>query len=427
MIVRPATDYRRIGLGLLLLAAAAPYRYYGSFPLVASVSVLDAALFLAGIGLLARRVVLGRIELGDHRLFGLLCVLPVLSLTSLLWTVDTVETVREVLSYGECVLAYAYVVQQTSGVRPERIIAWTRRFTYALLLPCFFLLLHVPGFAPQAPGIKHSAGDYLSFFSRLSHPFIGRSNNLATILLMLVVVLVYWAVTRHDVATYVAAAVATIALVLTFSRGALLALVIAALVWLVRRTPGGSTARRRLATTVRSVLAAAVAAGWAFYVLNPDTREFIVGRLSLSNLFLRESRLSHGFDWLANRPLLGYGAGTLPGNDAAIAGGVHNTFLQQLLAYGVVLGVVGVIALLEVTRYFLGGRASGLRRAIGVGMVALLIDFSVEASFEGQALRVIVYVLIGMAAGLLRATEAAVPSAVSGPSRTAAKAAVPSA
>jgi hypothetical protein len=398
--------HRRVGLGLLLLAAAAPYRYYGSFPLVASVSVLDAALLLGAFGLLARRAMLGPIEIGDRRLFALVCVLPVLSLVSTLWTADLTATIRETLSYGEGVLAYVYVIQQTQGMPAAVIMRWIRRFLYVMLIPPVLMLTHVPGFMPQDPGIKTSSGDYLSYFSRLSHPFIGRSNNMATVLLPIVVVLVYWAVTRHDTSTYVASAIATIALALTVSRGAILALLIAALVlFLRRRGEHTQRAHRRLTVMISSVGLAVVLAAWSFYVINPDTHLLISGRLSLSNVFLRESRLSIGFTRLAERPLLGYGAGTLPGNDPAIAGGVHNTYLQQLLAYGVVLGLIGVASLIESVRYFLRGPSIGLRRAIGLALLAALLNFAVESSFEGQALRVIIYLVIGLLVGLLRASE----------------------
>lgn len=397
--------YRRIGLWLVLLAAAAPYRYYGSFPLVASISVLDVALLLAALSMLARQAMVGPGGGADRRLVGLVAVLPVLSLASLVWTVDPSATTRETLSYAEGLLAFSYAVQQTHGVPADTIVSWLRRFTYLLLVPPILLLLHVPGFGPQEPGLKHSAGDYLSYFSRLSHPFIGRSNNLAAVLLMVVVVLVYWAVTRHDARTYAAAVVAVIAIGLTASRGAYLALLSVGIVHLVVRGRRRGPANRRLTTTVGGTAVLVAGAGWLFYLLNPDTRLYIAGRLSLSNVLLRESRLSDGFARLAEHPLLGYGAGTLPGNNAGIAGGVHNTFLQQLLAYGVVFGVIAVLSLFELTRYFLGGGASGLRRAIGLTLVAALVDFEVESSFEGAVLRVVVYLMLGMLVGLLYATE----------------------
>ena len=45
-MARPQAPYRRIALGVLLLAAAAPYRYYGSFPLVASLSPVARGLLV---------------------------------------------------------------------------------------------------------------------------------------------------------------------------------------------------------------------------------------------------------------------------------------------------------------------------------------------------------------------------------------------
>jgi O-antigen ligase len=397
--------YRRVGLCAVLLAAVAPYRVYGSFPLVESVSVLDAALLLAALGMVARHAVVGPTPGPDRRLVGLLAVLPALSVASLLWTDDLAATGRECLSYAEALLAFWYAVQQTRGVPAEVLVTWLRRLTYVLLVPPFLMLAHVPGFGPQEPGLKHSSGNYLSYFSRLSHPFLGRSNNLATVLLLLVVVLVYWAVTRHDRRTYVAAVVAVVAIGLTGSRGALLALLAVAAVHLVLRDRARRVANRRLLATVLGTAVVVAAAGWAFYLLNPDTRLYISGRLSLSNVLLRESRLTDGFARLGDHPWLGYGAGTLPGNDLGLAGGVHNTFLQQLLAYGVVLGLVGALALVELTRYFLGGRSSGLRRAIGLTLVAALVDFTVESSFEGTVLRVVFYLLLGVLVGLLHAIE----------------------
>lgn len=397
--------YRRLGLGVVLLAAIVPYRVYGSFPLVASVSVLDVALALAALSMLARRAVLGPTPGADPRLLVLISVLPALSLASMMWTADLAATAREVLSYGEGVVAFCYAVEQTRGVAADVIVAWLRRLVYLLLVPPVLMLLHTPGFGPQEPGLAHSSGDYLSYFSRLSHPFLGRSNNLAAVLLLVVVVLLYWAVTRHDTRTYVAAAVALVAIFLTGSRGALLALVVVSGAHLLLRDRYRRLANRRLLMTAAVTVVLAGAAGWAFYVFNVDTRLYIGGRLSLSNILLRGQRLADGFTRLTDQPFLGYGAGTLPDNDPGLAGGVHNTFLQQLLAYGVVLGLVAVLSLLELTRWFLGGGASGLRRAIGLTLVGALVDFAVESSFEGAVLRVIVYLVLGVLVGLLHATE----------------------
>jgi O-antigen ligase len=404
--------YHRVALGLLLLAAAVPWRYYGSFPLVASLSVLDVAVALAAIVLVARMAMLGDVDVGDPWAAALLAVLPVLCVTSLLWTTRLSATAVETVSYAECVVAYVFAVSQTRGLPAWRIVRMLRRFLYALLIPPVLMLLHVPGFAPQQPGLKPSDGNYLSYFSRLSHPFLGRSNNLATILLLLCVVLIHWAWTHRDIATDLAALLCTAGIILTISRGAIVALLAAALcAVLVPARPRRSRERRSIVVAVAAgVVLAALAT--SYYLLNPTTREFFGGRLSDSNIALREVRFSVGLDQLVLRPFLGFGAGAVPGGDLAIAGGVHNTYLQQLLAYGVVLGFAGVLSLLALAVHFLWRRPAGVRRAVGLTVVALLVDFAVESSFEGSALRVIIYLLLGMLVGLVRAdeAEASVPS-----------------
>jgi O-antigen ligase len=411
--------YRRVALGLLLLAAAAPWRYYGSFPLVASVSVLDAAIALAAVVLLARMAMLRDVDIGDRWAAVLVAVLPLLCVTSLLWTTDATATALETVSYAEGLVAYFFAVSQTRGLPAWRIVRMLRRFLYALLIPPVLMLLHVPGFAPQQPGLSPSDGNYLSYFSRLSHPFTGRSNNLATILLLLCVVLVHWAWTHRDVATEVAALVCTAGIILTISRGAIVALGAAALLAMLLPSPTRRGRGRRPAGL--AVVAGVVLAGLStsYYLLNPTTQEFFGGRLSSSNITLREVRFSVGLDRLLLRPFVGYGAGTVPGSDIEIAGGVHNTYLQQLLAYGVVLGFLGVLSLVALAIHFLWRRPAGVRRAVGLTLVALLVNFAVESSFEGSALRVIIYLNLGMLVGLVRADEDEAGTPLPGEPRTA--------
>jgi O-antigen ligase len=403
----------RIALGIVLVAAAAPYRFYGSFPVVSSISFLDIALLIAG-GVMLLRSGVHRNDVGDRRLFWLLTVPVAMSAISLLWSTQRGATLRETLTYLEGLLAYAFAVQQTRGVPAQTIITWLRRYAYLLLIPSVLLLLHVPGFEPQQPGIKHSSGDYISFFTRLSHPFIGRSNNLATVLALLVIVLFYWGARHRDRATTGAALTVLVAIALTVSRGVILSLLVATLVYLVLNGGRAFRAIWRYGVLPRLAIAAAVIAAGAvaFYHFNPDTHIFIGNRTSSANVFLRESRFTAGLTKLGERPWLGFGSGALPDNDAAIAGGVHNTYLQQLLAYGVVLGFVVIASLVEVLRRFIHVGAGQLRMMVGLTVLAQLFIFATEASFEGAVLRVLFYLFLGLLVGLVRADEtqkAAVP------------------
>ena len=112
-------------------------------------------------------------------------------------------------------------------LRPSRIMAYIGGYGILLVIPGVLLLLHVPGFAPQVPPtLSHSAGDYLSFYSRFSHPILGRSNNIAALLAFFPVLLIYWGQSRRVPIATLAGVVTAIAVFLSLSRGPLLSFLV---------------------------------------------------------------------------------------------------------------------------------------------------------------------------------------------------------
>jgi len=132
----------------VLLAAAMPFRLSASFPVVNSVSILDILLLFAAVTLfldLAYRP----LDVGYRPLFVLVCIPFVLSLASLAWSQDPTATIRAAIIYGECVIAFLFIVRELSGLGPDRVMTYIKRYAYLLIIPGVLLLLHVPGFAPQ--------------------------------------------------------------------------------------------------------------------------------------------------------------------------------------------------------------------------------------------------------------------------------------
>src|SRR5262245_35407208 len=210
----PAPGRPRIALMVVLLAAAVPVRLSGSFPLVNSVSVLDILLIALGVTLFLD-FAFRPLDVGYRELFWILCVPVVVTVLSLVWSVDRPATLRSVLVYTEGLIAYLFVMRELEGLPPDRIITYIKRYSYLLIVPAVLLLLHVPGFAPQVEGIKHSSGGYLTYYTRLSHPFIGGSNNLATVLAFFVPILIYWGHTHRERRITLAGFVALVAIFVT--------------------------------------------------------------------------------------------------------------------------------------------------------------------------------------------------------------------
>lgn len=394
---------------LVLVAAAMPFRLPISFPpsapIIGSVSVLDVLLMVALVTLV-RDLLCRRLNLGYHRLAFLLAVPSVISALSLLWSQDRAETLRNTLIYVEALVAYLFVTREAEGLSAARVVAFLRRYVWLVVVPSVFLLLHVPGFAPYEPGLSHTSGDYLSYYSRLSHPILGRSNNLAAVLVLLAPVLLYFGYTRRDRRTMLAGMVAAAAIACTFSRGVMASVVIAGtgyllLLLLLRRLPRVS--RRPLAGSVIAVTLSLFAAPAALYALNPPTREFFRSRLSADNIARRVELQTAASEKIESRPFQGYGAGAVPDGDSVLTVDVHNTYLQQVLNFGLPLGVLVGLAIASLPLFFLLRRhLHPIAGAIGFAVLVEIVSFAFESSFEGTVLRVIFYLLIGLLAGFLR-------------------------
>ncbi|NYH90874.1 O-antigen ligase family protein [Actinopolymorpha rutila] len=398
----------RVLVMLVLLAAAMPFRFPvwfpASFPVVRSVSILDLMLMVGLITLVLDLKHRG-LNLGYPPLALLLAFPALASALSLVWSEDRIVTLRTTVNFLEAFVAYLFVTRELAGLSAARIVVFLRRYVWLVTLPAVFLLLHVPGFAPYEPGLSPTSGDYLSYYTRLSHPLLGRSNNLAAVLVILVPVLLYFGHTRRDRLTTFTGLVAATAVVCTFSRGAMVASLIAGIVCLLlSHRPFRGRLKPLIGKVVTGTLALA-AAPVALYLLNPATHEFFAGRLSAANILLRAELYRAAFEKIVARPLLGYGAGVAPRGDTSLVVDVHNTYVQQVLYYGVLLGLLVGLAVLSLPFFFLRRRGlHPLAGAVGFGVLAEVISFTFESSFEGTVLRVIFYLLLGMLAGLLRSS-----------------------
>jgi hypothetical protein len=394
----------RILLGLVLIAAAMPVRFGVSVPGFDSVSVLDILLGFVAVGLVIGWAV-RPLDVGYPQLFALLCIPVAICGMSMLWTQDRGETFRATVVYAEGVIAYLFVVRESAGLSPDRVITYIRRYSYLLIVPAVLLLLRVPGFAPQDAGAPVGSDRYLSYYTRLSHPVLGPSNNLASVLALFVPILLYWGHVRHDRRSTVAGYAALIAVVCTLSRGIMAALLVTAILAglgnLVRNRQVGSRVVGKFITAVVTAVAAMV----TLYQLNPDTREFFGSRFSPTNVLVRTEFAVDALDKIADRPVLGYGAGAAPGGIQELAR-VHNTYLQQALNFGLLLGAIVSLTLAGMALFFFfRWRTCPAARVVGFTLLAQLVVFAVESSFEGTVLRVLFYLSVGLLTALVRACD----------------------
>jgi hypothetical protein len=423
-------DRSRVALMVVLVVAAMPVRLSESVGFIGSVSILDILLLVIAATLLLD-LAIRAVDVGYRELFWLLALPLLVTTLSLAWSEDRAATMRALVIYAEALVAYLFVVRELRAAPAQQVVTYMRRYVYLVIIPAVLLLFHVPGFAPEVP-YKHSSGGYLTFYTRLSHPVLGGSNNLATVLAFFTPILFYWGHTRRDRRATVAGYVTLIGIFLTLSRGVLLSFVLAG-VLLVPLAAGARTTGRRIAAKVVNAVALGAVAIGAFYIVNPATHEFFSGRFSVTNLHARSELVNLAFSKVADKPVLGYGGGVNPELDAltgyrVVTGDAslravdpahaaltpsdlkldsHNAYLQQALYFGLPLGLLVSLALWATVAVFgARRRATGAALVVVYALLVQLISFLFESSFEGTVLRVLFFFSIGFAVALVRAVEA---------------------
>ena len=404
--MRPAVRRgpRRVALMVVLIAAAMPVRVVTTGSVVGSLSVLDILLFGVAVTLVLDRA-FHPLDIGYRPLFVLLCIPAVVCAASMVWSQDRDQTLNTTVIYAEGLIAYLFVQRELSGASPTEVMTYIKRYTYLLIIPAILLLFHVPGFSPQEPNLDPDSSRYLSYYTRLSHPVLGPSNNLATVLAFFVPVLLYWGHVRRDKRFTRAGCLALVAVVLTLSRGVMLAL----LVTVVLAALGNLLRKGRIDSRTAGkacLFGAATMLGLALlYELNRDTQEFFATRFNPNSIVLRLDFIGEAFQKIGERPILGFGGGVAPDLNWDLAR-VHNTYIQQFLNYGVLLGTAVSLTLIGTALFFFSRwRTSGVARAVGFAVMAQLLIFVVESSYEGVLLRVLFYLSVGLVTALVRASE----------------------
>ena len=351
----------------LVVVAAFPVRISTGFGY--SISVFDVTLLALLYVFVMRRLAGVPLRVGPPAVAAAAAIPALAGFTSLLWTDDFAVGARAVVSALSAVLAYLVVLDLTGGLSPRAVARLAALFSVLLVLAGLATWMRVPGFEPPA-----SASDPWSWYARLSHPFIGKSNNLATLLVLLIPILLWSAARYRSLWFWMAALVGIAGTILTFSRGALLVLITILVIYATR------SARDRKLGTLRTV-GIGVLAMIVVAVLANSFSDQLVGveqRLRLED---------QGRVLLLQRAMMDIGSSPILGTGSAPEFDAHNTYVQFLVEYGVILGFICCVALLlAVFVWFVRRPDNGsptTRFVVGLSFLAGGLMFAVQSSYSG--------------------------------------------
>jgi O-antigen ligase len=385
----------------LILAAAMPLRIRIGFAVFGSFTILDVALLLAAarvlFGSLSRY---GRVPLGDRWITLLLAVPLAVCIVSLLWTEDLRATVRSIAIFAEAMVAYWVVLSVFGGLTANQLFTRVSLLVTLLLTGSLLSVLQISGFAPQIPpdmrlGSPEHIDLITTYYARLSNPFYGLSNDFASVLALYVFPLLAWGVVTKQLRFSFLAALVFTGIMLTFSRGVALATIIGGVFLTVSQRRESARWIPGLALGV--ILLAAV--GYGYYALNPAVQTYLIDRLSGATIEARQTIIFRTIELIIDAPALGYGGGVIP--DPLLKDGVHNTYLQQIVYYGIPLGFLcsAALWLLAARFWFLPIRFPRVRimaSAIGASVLIQLMVFLVETSFEATLPKTAFYFFVAL-------------------------------
>ena len=374
---------------LMVLLAAHPVRV----PLGSeTVSVFDLALVPLGLIFLVRRISRRRMEWGPRIILVALITQFAITLLSMIWTVSPSETLVVTVVAAEALVVYLLVLDFGGGRSPAHIAGLVGLYALLLVASSVATFIGVPGFEPPA-----TVEDPWGWTTRLSHSLIGKSNNLATLLVPIFPVVWYAGKLLDRMWLRATAWITVAATVLTLSRGAMLAFAVMAGVWFlvrpVSRRPRSQHRVRQVSTILTTGLIVLI--GGAAVLIGLAAAQgrgvSLDGRFSLDDngrfeLYLKALAR-------ASERLLGFGPG-------ASEVDVHNTYLQSMVDFGVVFGLLFVASfVMLLAPWFMSAYRSvseDTRKIVGVAFAGILVICMVESSYEGTLLRQLMWLVLAL-------------------------------
>jgi O-antigen ligase len=404
---------------LLILLADFPVRIRQGFLVFGSFSLLDILLVAAPFLFLL--IVLwtnGKVFIGDNILFGIVLLPLVLAIVSALWSRNLNQTFYYVVNTTLAVAAYLLTVNLLHGKSSSSVARLMALFVIVAVATAFLSFLRVPGFAPSTYSMEAGGTEELAFlasyYSRLSHPFWRLSNNLAGVLAFFPIIFIGFAVDTRRRSYLYLAIVALVCILMTLSRGVAIALFGGFGIYAVM-------ARRAFGKTAFVLGAAVVAvtiAVFAAYQYNDYVGEYLSTRLNLVNIDARVTKFDAALEKIEEQPLAGYGAGVVPDDEPELIGGSHNTYLESMMHFGIPVGTLFNLSFVLLAFPFFRAqhelRPSLVPAALVASVLAQVLVFSNQASYEGALQRILFYMSLGLGIALvnsMRRERAQAPAA----------------
>jgi O-antigen ligase len=397
---------------LLLAATAFPIRV--DFPLgpFKTASILDLALAIATLYVLAQFLCMSPIRTGPTALALSVLTPPFIAILSIAWAADTTHAVASAIKYAYGAVLYFIALQAGWRMPRQGMSAAIPAILMCWLVGSLAMYLGMRGFEYFLPGdVNLSQSEVLDLFAsvytRLGHPYLGQSNDYGPLLAVLAFILFGLGRMERSRILTAFSFVAFCASALTFSRGLALGLLVGLFAYaMLSRASMKYLLLVGLVVASASLVFALVIRGHSIDLEDRELQfaDIVASRLSEVNILTRLEGYAQTLRQVADRPLLGYGVGYYDRGDPNGQVAVHNALLEQWKYFGVLLGSLVFFCYVSVALYFFrrGKRVpemAPLFFAISCAWLCLLTASMVETFFEATVPRAMIYLVLGLCVG----------------------------
>lgn len=396
-----------------LLSMLFPYRLWLPAGPIRTFTLLDIVIIAYGVVLLLRAAMRNELYVGSTLLWFLLATPLLLAVLSLAWTQNTVATIKFIVYQGIALLGYVVVVNLLRHRDPHTILKLAGTFAVGSILLAMLYWSRIPivwsmfNFALGSE-LDPESYEYAAAFARLDSPFWGRSNDFGTVLAVFALFFLGVALATGYKKWLFFFFATSLGVVLTLSRGVILSVTVAILPALFIQ----KLTRRKLQQLVILLLIVFITLVVLFFFIQAISNtgiDILDSRLNnASNLLSRFEKYEYGLQLIAERPLLGAGAGRYmaAADTDALDSALHNTFLEYMASFGIPLGMLASASLLAIPFYFWFAVRKTPTRSIGryiaLAVTAYILVASNQTSNEAVMPRLGFFLFLGFALAYLK-------------------------
>jgi len=392
-----------------VIVAALPLRLWITNGYINSVSILEIAIWIVFAWILIQSIN-KKLVIGPRLILYAMGVPIIIATLSLLWTENVYSTLKVIFNYSTAFVGYLLIINLFRKESSKYILTCVSLFTIIIIFTAVIFWSRLPivslisEYSLQGPLLSKSSLHPWAFY-RMDNPFIGKSNDFAPVLALYMFLFIGVTRATRKKFHYTLAILCGISLILTLSRGAIIVSIGLIFILIFK-----NMSLRKIAVTIITFIFIGVVINKFITEIEKSEGVNIINyRLRADYLESRFERQKHALQTIRNNPLLGQGGGNYIGKEIDhIDSAYHNTYLQQISAYGLIFGSFMIICLLIVPYFFFKYRRYEksirvISGSIGFSIISFLLICTNQTANEALVPSLMFRLFIGFSIALISA------------------------